>query len=233
MASNLLFLHIVPSDLSNVVAIVAGFARNNAVLRSDGTVDDGDCRLHFRSRQRDCPNVVAIAAAQPRISPYNKMGTLVTGDLFQPSFRRHPDSPANITAISACYYNFTAFASRWTAGWVWGFDNYGNTLPPSRNNIVKLEAAVDFILAVTDEGRGCQGQHQLQPLNFEAGLAEYRRRSAAATISWRCWKTIRPPSSNSQGVRRCSAGIRNLRGPGFAAPPSQFAQWRLKTPPSR
>ena len=143
----------VPSDLSNVVAIAAGFAHNVA-LRSDGTVVTWGTAGYTSEPPAGLSNVVAIAAGAAQNLALQQDGTLVTWAGPFSTFFPPPPGLSNITAISACYYNFTALRADGPPV-VWGFDNYGqNTLPPSlSNNIVKLEAAVDFILAVTDEGR--------------------------------------------------------------------------------
>jgi hypothetical protein len=143
----------VPIDLTNVVAIAAGYTHALA-LRADGSVIGwGDNSSHQTEVPSDLTNAVAIAAGQAHSLALRSDGTVVA---WGGNLNGQTDGPAdlsNVVAIAAGGSYSLALRANGTVS-AWGDNSSGQTnVPAALSNVVAIAAGDSHSLALKEDGR--------------------------------------------------------------------------------
>jgi uncharacterized repeat protein (TIGR01451 family) len=138
----------VPTNLTDVVAITAGYSHSLA-LKSDGTVV-GWGNLYYATPPPGLTGVVAIAAGYYHSLALKSDGTVVGwGDMY---YATPPTNLAEVVAIAAGYQHSLALKSDGTVVG-WGDNSYGQTNPPAgMSGVVAIAAGASHSLALESDG---------------------------------------------------------------------------------
>jgi alpha-tubulin suppressor-like RCC1 family protein len=142
----------VPSGLTNVAAVAAGFYHDLA-LNSDGTVV-GWGQNYFG--QTDTPagltNAIAIAAGAGHSLALRRDGTVVSWGGYDTSIFRVPDGLTNVIAVDAGANNSLALKADGTVV-AWGASYSGpSVVAPGLSNVVAIAAGAGHDLALLADG---------------------------------------------------------------------------------
>ncbi|MBK8477898.1 MAG: hypothetical protein IPL39_16810 [Opitutaceae bacterium] len=142
---------IVPTSLSGVVAIAAGF--DSVALKSDGTVVAwGWNEIGGSIVPSSLSNVVAIAAGDRHALALKSDGTVVAwgGNSYGQS--NVPSALSGVVAIAACTYDSLALKSDGTVI-AWGDNSYGQgSVPVGLTGVCAIAASDNFSLALKSDG---------------------------------------------------------------------------------
>jgi len=138
----------VPSGLSNVVAIAAGYGHTLALTAEGGVVGWGNNSSGQTRVPSGLSNVVGIAAGGG-----HSLALTAEGRVVQWPYNAVPSGLSNVVGIAAGYAHSLALTAE--GGVVgWGYNDWGQTdVPNGLSNVVAIAAGGWHSLALTAEGR--------------------------------------------------------------------------------
>ena len=142
----------VPTEATNVIALVAGYTHNLA-LRTDGSVVQwGEFADGAMSPPAGITNIVAIAAGFSHSLVLRANGTVVVWGSAVPVVSAVPASVTNAVAVAGGYAHSLALRADGTVV-SWGLNNYGETnVPPAATNVIAIGAGFGYSQALRADG---------------------------------------------------------------------------------
>jgi alpha-tubulin suppressor-like RCC1 family protein len=143
----------VPSGLSNVVSIAAGYRHSLSLTTEGGVVAWGSNAYGQTDVPNGMSNVVAIAAGW-----FHSLALTAEGGVVAWGYNRHgetdvPSRLSSVMSIAAGYWHSLALTAEGQVV-AWGLNNYGQTdVPTGLSNVVAIAAGEMHSLALTAEGR--------------------------------------------------------------------------------
>ena len=204
----------VPPDLTNVVAVAAGF-QHNLALKADGTVsswgenDEGQTNV-----PAGLNNVTAVAAGWGTSLALKSDGTLRGwGWSGTYGITNTANSLSNITAISACWDCLIALKNDGTV-MVWGKTLKGEAnIPPGLAGVTAIAGGAAHCLALKGDGTVVAwGDYSAGQTNVPAGLNNVTAIAAGGnhSLARKADGTVIAWGNNSAGQTNVPAGLANV-----------------------
>jgi hypothetical protein len=171
----------VPSGLSNVVAIAAGYEHSLALTAEGLVVAWGDNEYGQTTVPSGLSNVVGIAAGGSHSLALTAEGRVVALGGNWAGQTVVPSGLSNVVAIAAGTSHSLALAAEGRVV-AWGANSSGQTTVPSGlSNVVAIAAGIGFSLALTAEARVVAwGDNELGQTTVPSGLSNVVAIAAAA-----------------------------------------------------